>query len=102
MSRSFDFVVIGAGIIGLSLARELVHRFPAKTIAIFEKENSLGKHASGRNSGVLHSGIYYPAGSLKAKLCAQGARELASYCQENALPIQNPGKVILPVHVNDD
>lgn len=102
MSRSFDFVIVGAGIIGLSLARELQTRYPQKKIAVLEKETSLGKHASGRNSGVLHSGIYYPAGSLKAKLCAEGARELGAYCRDHGLPIQQLGKVILPILPQDD
>jgi L-2-hydroxyglutarate oxidase len=102
MARSFDFVIVGAGIVGLSLARELKSRHSGKSIAIFEKESSLGKHASGRNSGVLHSGIYYPAGSLKARLCAEGAQELAAYCHENHLPIKKFGKVILPVRDDDD
>jgi L-2-hydroxyglutarate oxidase LhgO len=67
-----------------------------------EKESALGKHASGRNSGVLHSGIYYPAGSLKAKLCAEGAREMAAYCEEHHLPLKRSGKVILPVEKDQD
>ncbi len=102
MARSFDFVIVGAGIVGLSVAREVKKRHPKKSVAVFEKEDGLGKHASGRNSGVLHSGIYYPANSLKARLCAEGARELAAYCHENRLPIKTIGKVILPVHENDD
>ncbi|MCI0447147.1 FAD-dependent oxidoreductase, partial [bacterium] len=79
MSKRFDFVIVGAGIMGLAITRELRKRHPFSSIALLEKENALGKHASGRNSGVLHSGIYYPAGSLKAKLCAEGAREMAAY-----------------------
>ena len=102
MSRSFDFLIVGAGIIGLSLARELQKRYPQKKIAVLEKETSVGKHASGRNSGVLHSGIYYPAGSLKAKLCAEGARELGAYCRDHGLPIRQLGKVILPIQPQDD
>jgi L-2-hydroxyglutarate oxidase LhgO len=102
MAKSFDFVIAGAGIMGLAIARELHKRFPASSIAIFEKESGLGTHASGRNSGVLHSGIYYTAGSLKARLCAEGAREMAEYCVENKLPIRITGKVILPVRKEDD
>jgi L-2-hydroxyglutarate oxidase LhgO len=102
MAMSFDFVIAGAGIMGLAIARELHKRHPLSTIAIFEKEPRIGMHASGRNSGVLHSGIYYPAGSLKARLCAEGGREMARYCVENKLPIRITGKVILPVRVEDD
>ena len=86
MSKSFDFVIAGAGIMGLAIARELHKRMPASTIAIFEKEARPGMHASGRNSGVLHTGIYYASGSLKAQLCSEGAREMAQYCVENKLP----------------
>ena len=102
MSKSFDFVIAGAGIMGLAIARELHKRMPASTIAIFEKEPRPGMHASGRNSGVLHTGIYYASGSLKAQLCAEGAREMAQYCVENKLPIRITGKVILPVRIEDD
>ncbi|MDQ4086648.1 MAG: FAD-dependent oxidoreductase, partial [Pseudomonadota bacterium] len=75
-----DFVVIGAGVVGLSIARELRRREPKAKILVLEKEDRPGRHSSGRNSGVLHSGIYYPAGSLKARICGQGAREMAAFC----------------------
>lgn len=100
--RSYDFVIVGGGIVGLAVARELIRQHPKKSIAVLEKEHALGKHASGRNSGVLHSGIYYPVGSLKGRLCAAGAREMAEYCIERGLPIDRIGKVILPVRDTDD
>lgn len=100
--RSADFVVVGAGIVGLALARELRWRHPAARIVVLEKEPVLGAHASGRNSGVLHSGIYYPEGSHKAALCAQGARELGAYCGEHRLPLARPGKVVVPPGEGDD
>jgi len=100
--RTFDTVIVGAGIIGLSVARELRYRHADMTIAVLEKERQLGLHASGRNSGVLHSGIYYPVGSLKGRICAAGARALASFCDANRLPIERIGKVILPVIPSDD
>ena len=90
-----DFVIIGAGIVGLSVARELAGQYPTKKIVVLEKENQLGLHASGRNSGVLHSGIYYPEDSLKAKFCQEGARAMAAYCDEHALPINRIGKLIV-------
>lgn len=102
MPNRFDFVIAGAGIMGLTIARELHRRHPASSIAVLEKESGLGMHASGRNSGVLHSGIYYPAGSLKAQLCAEGNREMTLYCQENRLPLRRSGKVILPAHKEQD
>jgi (S)-2-hydroxyglutarate dehydrogenase len=74
--RSYDVVVVGAGIVGLAVARELLIRYPKLRLGILDKEPSVGRHQTGHNSGVLHSGIYYAPGSLKAKLCVQGQREL--------------------------
>jgi L-2-hydroxyglutarate oxidase LhgO len=96
-----DFVVLGAGIVGLAVARELKRRDPAARIVVLEKEPGLAAHASGRNSGVIHSGIYYPEGSLKARVCAEGGRRLAAYCDEHGLPIARVGKVIVPVRPDD-
>lgn len=92
-----DFLIIGAGIVGLTIARELKRRHPAASVTILEKEERAGLHSSGRNSGVLHSGIYYQPHSLKAKLCSAGASELAAYCVERNLPLNRIGKVLLPV-----
>ncbi len=69
---TYDFIVIGSGIVGLSVATELLNRQPNSSIAIVEKESAPGIHASGRNSGVLHSGIYYANNTMKAKVCAEG------------------------------
>lgn len=91
-----DFIIIGAGIIGLSIARELSNKYPQAKIIVFEKENQIGLHASGRNSGVMHTGIYYKEGSLKAKLCLNGARAMVAYCDEHNLPVSRIGKIILP------
>lgn len=96
-----DFVVIGAGIVGLTIARELKSREPKAKVFVLEKEASPGLHSSGRNSGVLHSGIYYPAGSLKARVCGAGAREMAAYCKERGLPLRRLGKVLVPTHERD-
>lgn len=97
-----DFTIIGAGILGLSVARELLKQYPDANIEILEKEEAVGKHASGRNSGVLHSGIYYKEGSLKARVCAEGAREMAEFCREHQLPLKEHGKVIIPTKQEDD
>ena len=102
MDRTVDFAIIGAGIVGLAIGRELKLRHPHSKIVILEKESILGKHASGRNSGVLHSGIYYAEGSLKAKVCAQGSKEMAAYCDEYQLPISRIGKVIMPLREGDE
>ena len=79
-----DFLICGGGIIGLTIARELV-RQGYKNIIIIEKENSLCKHASGRNSGVLHAGIYYSTDSLKAKSCLNGNFLMKQYCIEKGI-----------------
>ena len=95
MRKTYDHIIIGAGIVGLSIAFKLKQKYPKNSILILEKESSVGAHASGRNSGVLHSGIYYKSGSLKAKLCANGAKEMAEFCHEHHLPINPLGKVIV-------
>ncbi len=97
-----DFVIVGAGIVGITIALELHKQHPQARIDVFEKEAQIGLHASGRNSGVLHSGIYYKEGSLKAKVCAMGAKRMRDYCLENNLPINRTGKVILPLQPSDD
>jgi len=102
MSLSPDFTIIGAGILGLSVAQELLNQYPSVKIEILEKEDRVGRHASGRNSGVLHSGIYYKEDSLKARVCAEGAREMAQFCREHDLPINEYGKVIVPTKQDDD
>jgi L-2-hydroxyglutarate oxidase LhgO len=96
-----DFAIVGGGIVGLAIARALKVRRPDARIVVFEKEPTIGAHASGRNSGVLHSGIYYAEGSLKARICAEGARRMAAYCDEHGLPIRRTGKVILPTRPGD-
>jgi L-2-hydroxyglutarate oxidase LhgO len=96
-----DFLIIGAGIVGLSIAWELNRRHPTARILVLEKEPRLAAHASGRNSGVIHSGIYYAEGSLKARLCAVGGRRLAAYCDERKLPLRRVGKIIVPLDASD-
>ncbi|MGQ0559104.1 MAG: L-2-hydroxyglutarate oxidase [Sphingosinicella sp.] len=100
--RTADFVVIGAGIVGLTVALELKRRSPKARVLVLEKEDAPGRHSSGRNSGVLHSGIYYPPATLKARLCGQGAREMAEFCEARGLPLRRPGKVLLPRVAADD
>ncbi|OFZ79358.1 MAG: hypothetical protein A2583_08365 [Bdellovibrionales bacterium RIFOXYD1_FULL_53_11] len=92
--KNFDFVVIGGGIVGMTVARELAAR-KAGRIALFEKEDEFGCHASGRNSGVLHSGIYYSAESIKARVCAAGSRRMQQYAVEKGIPLRKCGKVVV-------
>jgi len=89
-----DFLVVGAGIIGVSVALELRRRHGVKVLVI-DKEWHAGEHASGRNSGVLHAGVYYKAGSLKARFCVEGNRRLRTYCESKKIPINAAGKVII-------
>jgi len=91
----FDYLIIGAGIIGLSIARDLRNRFPDATIAILEKEPDVAYHSSGRNSGVLHAGFYYTADSLKARFTRDGNRLMREYCYANGLKINETHKVVV-------
>lgn len=97
MVDTADFVVIGAGVVGITIALELKRRQPGARVVLLEKEPEPGRHSSGRNSGVLHSGIYYPPGSLKARVCGQGAAEMRDYCRERGLPLNPIGKILLPL-----
>ncbi|MBN8547696.1 MAG: L-2-hydroxyglutarate oxidase [Deltaproteobacteria bacterium] len=94
-SKQYDYIIVGAGIIGLALALKLTRRFSNPKILIIEKEPAVGLHASGRNSGVLHAGFYYSADSLKAQLCVKGNKELRAYCKEKSLPLNECGKLVV-------
>ncbi len=95
MDVSADIAVIGGGIVGLAAAREILARRPGARLVILEKEAAPGQHQTGHNSGVIHSGIYYAPGSLKAKLCVAGATDLVRYCDEKGIPYRMIGKVII-------
>src|SRR5665647_392901 len=94
-STKFDYLIIGAGIIGLAIARDLAGRFPAARIAILEKEPDVAYHSSGRNSGVLHAGFYYTADSLKARFTRDGNRLMREYCYAHGLQINETKKVVV-------
>ena len=96
-----DYLVIGAGIVGISVAREIKIRNPNASISILEKEPDVGLHSSGRNSSVLHSGIYYPSNSLKAKVCSQGAVEMKDYHREHKIPLNECGKILVATNQYD-
>lgn len=93
--KAADFLIVGGGIMGLSVARELARKFPDAKTAVLEKEDSLARHASGRNSGVLHAGFYYSADSLKARFCVEGNRLMTGYCLDRGLKVNRCGKVVV-------
>ncbi|MCX7781606.1 MAG: NAD(P)/FAD-dependent oxidoreductase [Negativicutes bacterium] len=90
-----DIVVIGAGVVGLAVAAELSRRFPGKTLILMEKYEKFGQETSSRNSEVIHAGMYYPTGSLKAQLCVEGNALLYRFCDEHRIPYQRIGKLII-------
>lgn len=93
--QHFEVVVIGGGIVGLATALQFGRAFPRLRLLLVEKENGVAHHQSGHNSGVIHSGIYYKPGSLKAKLCVEGAAAMAAFCGEHGIPLQICGTVIV-------
>lgn len=95
MTSEVDIAIIGAGIVGLAVGLELAAQFPSQRLAILEKETTVAGHQTSHNSGVVHSGIYYRPGSLKAKLCVEGAAMLLEFCRANNLPLDVCGKVIV-------
>ncbi len=95
MSLQSNVIIIGAGIVGLATAYQLSKKRPDWKIVILEKESQVAAHQTGHNSGVVHSGVYYKPGSLKAKNCIDGKKELLSFCEEHQIPVQKLGKVIV-------
>jgi L-2-hydroxyglutarate oxidase LhgO len=87
--------VVGAGIVGLAVARRLLETRPGVEVTVFEKETAVGRHQTGHNSGVVHAGLYYPAGSLKARLCRRGVGLLREYCQERGIAYVECGKTVV-------
>src|SRR5690348_16079826 len=98
MPKSCNIAVIGAGIVGVAIARELAGRFP--DVLLTEKEASVAFHTSGRNSGVIHSGINPKPGTLKARLCVEGNRELRGYCRERRIPFEEGGTLVVATDEN--
>lgn len=96
-----DLVVIGAGIVGLAVAREWNARRPADSVVLLEGEYAPAVHQTGNNSGVIHGGIYYQPGSLKARLCVEGARLMYEFCDDNAIPVARCGKLIVALDADE-
>lgn len=95
MDHMYDYIIIGGGIVGLSTGYALTNRYPHSKILIVEKEKTLASHQTGHNSGVIHSGIYYKPGSLKARFSKEGGSKLRAFCDERGIPYENCGKVIV-------
>ncbi len=92
---TFDYCIIGGGIVGLATALKLQELHPGATVVVLEKENALGRHQTGHNSGVIHAGIYYAPGSLKAELCRRGAQATKDFCTAHGIPFEICGKLLV-------
>ena len=102
MSTVRDLIVVGGGIVGLATAAELLRRRPGADVLVVEKESAVGQHQSGHNSGVIHAGVYYEPGSLKARFCTEGAARTREFCTEKGIAFTNTGKLVVattPVEV---
>jgi len=95
MAHTYDVIVVGGGIVGLATALKMAERFPRLRLVVLEKESQLARHQTGHNSGVIHGGIYYKPGSLKAATCVSGRRELLEFCDRNGIAYDLCGKVIV-------
>ena len=91
----YDLTIIGGGIVGLSVAMQAIEKFPHLKVLILEKEDGVARHQTGHNSGVIHSGVYYKPGSLKARLCVEGAREMVEFCARHSIAHEVCGKIIV-------
>jgi L-2-hydroxyglutarate oxidase len=100
-SERCDIAIVGGGILGLAVARELGKRQPSASICVLEREQQLGTHQTGHNSGVIHAGVYYVPGSLKARLCVEGAREMYEYCESHEISSERCGKVIVATDASE-
>jgi L-2-hydroxyglutarate oxidase len=94
----YDLAIVGAGIIGLATARELLSRRPGLRVAVVDRAGEVATGQTGNNSGVIHAGIYYKPGSLKAKLCVEGAARMYAFCEERGIAVERCGKVIVALH----
>lgn len=101
MADIFDLTIIGGGIIGLASALEAVQRHPKLRLLVLEKEGQLAAHQTGHNSGVIHSGIYYKPGSLKAQTCVSGAKALSTFCEQHSIPYERCGKVVVATSADE-
>ncbi len=101
MVQRFDVVIVGGGLVGLASAYQLLRRSPGLAVAVLEKESELARHQSGHNSGVLHAGIYYQPGSLRARLCVEGKEELEAFALDHGIPFRRLGKLVVALDKGD-
>ena len=101
VDNGYDVVIVGGGIVGAATLYQLQQRYPNRTMLLIEKETGLADHQTGNNSGVIHSGLYYPPGSLKAKNCVEGRRALVRFAQEHNIPHDVCGKVVVAVEYSE-
>src|SRR5215831_7024371 len=97
----YSAIVIGGGVVGLAVALEITHRFPHLRLLLLEKESGVARHQSGHNSGVIHSGVYYKPGSLKARLCVSGAAAMVEFCRDHGVAHNVCGKVIVATQAEE-
>ncbi|MDO7712245.1 MAG: FAD-dependent oxidoreductase, partial [Schleiferiaceae bacterium] len=97
LDSSYDIIIVGGGIVGAATFYQLQLRFPNRSLLLIEKEKELAHHQTGNNSGVIHSGLYYPPGSLKAKNCVDGRRALVQFAKDHGIPHDVCGKVVVAV-----
>src|SRR2546428_8356871 len=95
MAEKFDLTIVGGGIVGLATALEIARRHPKTRLLVLEEEDQLATHQTGHNSGVIHSGIYYRPGSLKAQTCVSVANALVAFCEQHGIPYERCGKVVV-------
>src|ERR1700691_914667 len=98
---TYDMAVIGGGIVGLSFAMQATRQFPHLEVIVLEKEPGVARHQTGHNSGVIHSGVYYKEGSLKAQLSVAGAREMVDFCSHHGIPHKVCGKLIVATNAEE-
>src|ERR1700686_335509 len=99
--RRYDVVIIGGGVVGLAVALEITRRLQYLRLLLLEKEDCVARHQSGHDSGVIHSGVYYKPGSMKARLCVSGAAAMVEFCREQGIAHEVCGKVIVATHAEE-
>ena len=97
----YNVIIIGGGVVGLGVALEITRRFPHLRLLLLEKEDRVARHQSGHNSGVIHSGVYYKPGSMKARLCVTGAASMVEFCREHGIAHNVCGKVVVATQADE-